>query len=542
MATPVLNNGIFLRDKNIKVQSNVDSYHILNALGSVEPMDLGVVELWAQMQKVEMPLYRFADFNGKNTILVDNAKGEYKWRMPVSIDLPFVVEDIDPTNVTKGIDGQSFRIKLSRREFGHGDIISYDKMNGVELYITDDDIIITGDNAIYTVRLVNNDSFKFLDNKFLTAHTVFFRKASARGEYGERYSTINLQAGYKEFYNFVGAVDAHVEYQVSSRADLMARGGMNADGTVPVQEIWKLNSSNKLDPSITSLTRLAEVMGSEWISKARDNGDLSMTFLTNMEAAHVRKIGLDIENYLMWGTGGRITQDGPDNMRLSVGLWKQLDSAFKRVYTKSNFSLDIFRTELLNFFQGKVEFAGPDPQRTLIVQTGIGGMTMINSLIATEASSAGFVTQAAEKDGIGAITGSGMNLGFGYAFTSIIIPFLGRLVLQLNPSFDNVQTNDIENPLVDGRPLSSYSFIIYDITEGKNDNIFLLKKQWDNQLKWHYINGSMDYMGRSAGFASAGSHNGYIVRFSQAMPAIWVKDPTKILKIVMKNPKTGFSL
>ena len=29
---------------------------------------------------------------------------------------------------------------------------------------------------------------------------------------------------------------------------------------------------------------------------------------------------------------------------------------------------------------------------------------------------------------------------------------------------------------------------------------------------------------------------------TQAMPAIWVEDPTKVLKIVMRNPETGFSL
>jgi len=40
-----------------------------------------------------------------------------------------------------------------------------------------------------------------------------------------------------------------------------------------------------------------------------------------------------------------------------------------------------------------------------------------------------------------------------------------------NPAFDNVNTNDIENPIIDGFPLSSYSFIIFDITDNTNDNI-----------------------------------------------------------------------
>ena len=92
---------------------------------------------------------------------------------------------------------------------------------------------------------------------------------------------------------------------------------------------------------------------------------LSRTFLTSMEAAHLSKIANDIETYLMWGHGGRIRQDGPDDLRLSVGLWKQLDNSFKRVYNKGNFNLDLFKCELYNFYQGRVEFNGPDPKRQL---------------------------------------------------------------------------------------------------------------------------------------------------------------------------------
>ena len=115
MSTPSLNNGIFLRDTKYQTGSNVDSYHLVSLLKDPQPMDLGPVELWAMTQKVEMPLYQFSSFNGKNVILVDNARGEYKWQTPISIELPFVVEDIDPNNITKGIDGQPFKVKLSRR-------------------------------------------------------------------------------------------------------------------------------------------------------------------------------------------------------------------------------------------------------------------------------------------------------------------------------------------------------------------------------------------------------------------------------------------
>jgi len=541
MATPVLNNGIFLRDTNYAASSHVDSYHLVNMLKNAEPMDMGPVDLWAMAQKVEMPLYQMSSFGGKNVIMVDNARGEYKWQTPVVQDLPYVVEDIESSNVTKGIDGTTFKIKLSRREFGHGDIITYDKYNGVEMYVVpDQDIIPLGDGFIYTVQLVNNDSTKFLDNKYLASGTKVFRKGSARGEYGERFSDIQIQSGFREFYNFVGGAEAHVHYSISSRADLMIKGGMNADGTVPVTEIWR-NFDQNMDPSITNLENMVSKMGKDYVKRAMSNGALSRTFLTTMEAAHLTKVANDIETYLMWGQGGRVRQDGPDDVRLSVGLWRQLDNSFKRVYNKSGFNLDLFRSEIYNFYAGKVEFKGPDPKRQLIVQTGMGGMRMVNEAIKKEAVNSGLVIQAADNAGIGAITGKGMDLGFGFAYTSYVIPFLANVKFVLNPAFDNVHTNDIENPIIDGFPLSSYNFIIFDITDNTNDNIFLLKLSWDNQLKWWYQNGTMDYMGRTQGFQSSGQFNGYRVYMTQTMPAIWVKDPTKVLKIVMRNPVTGGS-
>lgn len=538
MATPVLNNGIFLRDTNYKASSHVDSYHLANMLGSAEPTDMGPVDLWAMAQKVEMPLYQMASFGGKNTIMVDNAKGEYKWQVPVTQDLPYIMEDIESGNVRKGIDGQTFKIKLNKRSFGHGDIITYDKYNGAEMYITAEDILPTGDGFIYTVQLVNNDSVKFLDNKYLASGTKIFRKGSARGEYGERFSDIGeFGAGFREFYNFVGGAEAHVHYSVSSRADAMIKGGLNQDGSVPVVEIWR-NFDKNIDPAITSLEMMASRMGKDYVKKAMSNGSLSRTFMTTLEAAHMTKIATDIETYLMWGNGGRVRQDGPDDVRLSVGLWKQLDNSFKRVYNKSGFSLDMFKSELYNFYQGRVELQGPDPKRQIIVQTGLGGMKLVNEAIKKEATGTGLVINASD---IGAISGSGMDLNFGFAYTSYVIPFLANVKFVLNPAFDNLHTNDIENPLIDGHPLSSYSFVVFDITENGNDNIHLLKLSWDNQLKWFYQNGTMDYMGRTQGFQSSGNFNGYRVFMTQTMPAIWVKDATKVLKIVMRNPVTGGS-
>jgi len=538
MSTPVLNNGMFLRDNHYTASSHVDSYHLMNLMKDAQPDDLGPIELWAQVKKVEMPLYQMSSFNGKNVIEVQHPRGEYKWSTPVSEELPFIVEDLDPNNTSKGLDGTPFKIKMNKRTFGHGDIITYDKFNGKELYITDEDILDLGDGVIYTVQMPNNDSEGVFDNRFLTNNTYFFRVGSARGEYGERYSDLSMTHTTREFYNYVGNSDAHVHYTISSKVKLMEKGGMKTDGSVPVTEIWK-NFDTTMDPSINTLEGMVKDRGVDYVKKAQENGNLVRSFITKLEAAHLSKIAYDIETYLMWGKGGRIKQDGPDDLRLSVGLWKQLDLSFKHVYNKADFRLDIFRSEIFNFYNGKVDFQGPDSQRQLIVQTGMGGMRLINEAIKREAMSSGLVMNAKE---LGAVKNQGMDLGFGFSFTEYMIPFLANIKFVLNPAFDNLQNNEIENPIIDGHRLSSYSFIIFDITENGNDNIKLLKSAWNKDLQWRYVNGTMDYLGRTQGFQSSGNFNGYQIYMTQAMPAIKVEDPTKVLKIVMRNPLTGGSL
>jgi hypothetical protein len=234
--TPSLNNGLFLRDNAYVASSHVDSYHLMNLMKDAKPDDLGPIDMWAQMQKVEMPLYQMSSFNGKNVIDVEHPNGEFTWRTPVSEELPYITEDIEPGNLQKGIDGTTFKIKLNKRVFGHGDIITYDKYNGLELYITADDILDMGDGVIYTVQLVNNDSASFIDPAYLECNTEYFRVTSARGEYGERFSDMTTSASSREFYNYVGNAEAHVHYSVSSRAKLMEKGGMTIDGKIPVTE------------------------------------------------------------------------------------------------------------------------------------------------------------------------------------------------------------------------------------------------------------------------------------------------------------------
>lgn len=545
MSTPVLNNGIHTRDRYLEVNSRVQENHLYQLAGERKPTDLGIIELFQQSKLVDVPLYTMASFDKADIIDVDDPEGRYSWRHPIAEELPSSMGDLDPTNVNKGRDGLPFRIQLNQRKFGVGDIITHDKMNGLELYIVNREITHAQNYAFYTVTIVNSDSTVVFDNRFLANGTKFFRVGSAKSAEGQNFSDMMATRKYREFYNYVGNARAHVSYSVSSRAELITKKGLTSDGKLPVTEIWNLSNDpryNKNDPSIRSVDAFANLVGKEYFKNSMNSGKISKTYVTELEKSHIQKVATDIENYLMWGKGGRITSEegSPSEMRLSVGLWKQTDNSFKHIFNLEDFTLDMFDSELFNFYNGRIDFKGPDSQNELIVQTGIAGMKLVSEAIERKAFSKPMEVQAAD---IGAIEGKSMDLSYGIAFTRFKIPFLANVKFVLNPALDPTEANDIENPILNtGYRLSSYSFIIFDITQMKKGNIKMLRDMYDNEFMWRYRNGNMDYLGKTSGFQSSGKFDGYEVDMEQSYPALFIEDPTKLLKFVMRNPITGGSL
>ena len=538
MATPVLNNGIFFNDTSFSMGSHIDFYH-LGKMGLTAPekmTNFGILDIWATRQKSEMPLYSMSSFGGKNTINVD---GHYfQWGVPVVGELPFIIEDISGVD-KPGIDGTTFKILLSQRAFGHGAILTYDKMNGKEFFVTDEPIRHRGDYFEYTVELVRSGkSDEYLDKKFLKANTKIFRVGSAKGDYGQKFDDVSYKgAGVRKFYNYVGLAEAHKTLSVSKWADMEKVRS-------EILEVYQLAGANT---ESTNLKYLASKFNSQ--ADFRDYMRNNMTayrWLPKAEAAMISEIGRDVENYLMWGKGGRINGQGADDIKMSVGLWKQLDNANKVIYQKENFSLKMFKNAIYNYFNGKVNFDKSDSGVVLVVQTGLGGMEMVSEAIAREVGGSGLVLNATD---LKAVKGDPMNLTYGINWTGFNIPFLANVRFVVNPAFDNKVQNEIENPLIEGRPLTSYSFVIYDFNEGQgSDNIVLLKyapggDARASDLQWNYQQGTFPYLGLGSakGFASNGNFSGYVVNMFQLYPAIFVKDPTKILKIVMKNPITGGS-
>lgn len=543
-------NSVFIQEKTYELGSNVDQYSLYNIMQSAKPDDLGIIEFWSQMQQTPAPLYLLGNFGGKNVKTVHDPMGRYTWSTPVVNDMPHITRDIDPTNVTKGKGGATFQLAFNRRVFSYTNVISYDKMSGVEIRIQDTEIVSMGNNEyIYTCRLMDNSVNTFLDNKYLTPQTPFFIKYSVKSaEYGERYAEVQTRTGIREYYNFVGGGQENRSYAISNRAQAMMKANGTKTNGIPMVEFWQIHNNDQRDPSIVNIPDAAAKLGQAGIAKAMQDGWITMALVTSMQHRAISEMVSGIENNLMWGLGGKSITDGPDQVRMTTGLWRQMDNAFKTVYNIGTFTPSVLENQIYNFFRGRVDLIGPDPERKLVVQTGTGGMKQMNEAIKNMAINSGLVVNATE---VGAISGmktksgeslshTGMDLDYGYAYTSYTIPFLANVKFVVNPALDPVIANDIENPIVNGFRTSSYCYIIWDITDNPQDNIFLMKRATDeDDFQWRYLNGTCDYMGNTKGFASVGDFSGYKVRLTMDHKSLQVIDNTKMLKIVPYNVRTG---
>jgi hypothetical protein len=127
---------------------------------------------------------------------------------------------------------------------------------------------------------------------------------------------------------------------------------------------------------------------------------------------------------------------------------------------------------------------------------------------------------------------------------------LDILKFNTKPGFDPVNADEFVNPiLASGYRLTSYTMLIEDYNTSR-ENLAILRK---NGSKMRMIVEAGDEthpllrMGTSINGQNIQAHaatdelSGYQVKFVGRADTAVVKDPTKLLKLVPKNPRTGIA-
>lgn len=549
-ASPLmLQNGIYLQTREYTHDFHLDKAHLLRQNGGMDhanATDLGMITPWITTGYLERPGMFDMIKGGANRIFADSHL--WKWQAPVAEQPTYSLGDI--TNTDKpGQDGSRFKIKLNKRSFGNGAIIAVDKFSQIELYVTEDEIF--GDDSsgyTFTVKLhTTNAKYRFWPKEWLTAGTIFWQKSSVMGEYGQKYNDMGtIKSGYREFYNYVGEGTAHVYFEVTRDA---AYSKISDNCVAGIRDYRKILEMYQFAPgSPLSDAALRGESPVNYLMKKGMGKDAAMNqvkqdlvktgWVPEVEALAMRKIEMDVEMQAVWGAGGVIEVEGKTAVHMPIGLFHQVNLGSTYSYNIPLFNLEKLEAYFVSRVKDKID---PYGQNELVVGTGRAGLKLVRPQILERVKQSGIFIQDNERYIKGTdnqtLYYDGPNF-LAYRWEFGIIKFVHV------PALDPIIANDLENPLFGGERLSSYIFIIDDLSaEGDNVYEVVYGPDWDYQHR--FINGKMNYLdiksssSSFAAFQSANNHPGFQVFLEKRHKAYWIKDITKSLLIKPINPRTG---
>lgn len=545
-----LQNGIYLQTREYNHEFHLDKAHLLKMEGGhdmTNATDLGLITPWITTGYMDRPGMFDMIKGGANRIFADGHI--WKWQQPIAEQPTYSLGDISGQE-KPGQDGARFKIKFNKRTFGNGAIITVDKFSQVELYVTEDEIY--GDDAAgYTVTVklhTTSGKYRYWPKEFLTAGTIYFQKGSVMGEYGQRYNDLgNIKTGYREFYNYVGEGTAHVHFDVTRDAAYSKISEKCVAGIRDyrkVIEIYQFTPGSPLSDAVLRGESPVDYLMKSGMTKnqAMDTfkRDLVKTsWIPEVEALAMRKIEMDVEMMATWGAGGVIEVEGKTTVHLPIGLFHQVNLGSTFSYNIPLFNLEKIEAYLTSRVKDKID---PYGTNVLTVGTGRAGLKLVRPQILERVKQAGLFID----DGGGRYLKGNDNQKM-YADLPNFLSYrweFGIIQFVHVPALDPIIANDWENPIYGGERLSSYMFVIDDLS-AEGDNVYEIVYGPDWDFSHRFINGKMNYLdvksGQSsfAAFQSSSHHPGFEVFMEKRHKAYWIKDITKSLLIKPINPRTG---
>ena len=367
------------------------------------------------------------------------------------------------------------------------------------------------------------------------------------GEYGQKYNDMGtIKSGYREFYNYVGEGTAHVYFEVTRDA---AYSKISDNCVAGIRDYRKILEMYQFAPgSPLSDAALRGESPVNYLMKKGMGKDAAMNqvkqdlvktgWVPEVEALAMRKIEMDVEMQAVWGAGGVIEVEGKTAVHMPIGLFHQVNLGSTYSYNIPLFNLEKLEAYFVSRVKDKID---PYGQNELVVGTGRAGLKLVRPQILERVKQSGIFIQDNERYIKGTdnqtLYYDGPNF-LAYRWEFGIIKFVHV------PALDPIIANDLENPLFGGERLSSYIFIIDDLSaEGDNVYEVVYGPDWDYQHR--FINGKMNYLdiksssSSFAAFQSANNHPGFQVFLEKRHKAYWIKDITKSLLIKPINPRTG---
>lgn len=536
----VLNNGIYLQTRQFNADMHFDAEHVMNmnvtaGAKGMDPYNMGVIRPWIMTEYLARPdMWGMINF-GKNRKYIDSH--QWKWQTPIGAKDAQVMEDISFVD-RPAVDGQTTKLKLSKR-FGNSAILTADKYSGVAVIVTADEVIQDGDGWIHTVRLTgSNIKDKWVPKDWLVVGTTWFKLGSAIGQYSQNYDELtNLEGGMREFYMYTGSqLKANKHMTVTRDAAFgQVSSGLNytLNDALQVMEMVQFKpGSPGYDVSLQGRHPLEVYKGDK---KAMGNDVLFKNWIPRIEALALSEIEKEIDVMKFWGPGGNTIVEGRSTGYLPLGLYHQLDNSHKYIYNIGTMSPKKIETYVTNLLRDR-ELPYND-SRVITVETGLGGYKQMIDQLSKLPLQSGMITNSNEF--INGKGGLNRDLQFSFEVNSFVTPH-GIIKFKINHAFDPTQASELENPMVNGYRLSSYMYVITDITSSM-DNVYEIVYEPDMDFNLRVTVGRMNYMNAPTRSAYYSSNNGpgWEWYAEKRYSSLWISDTSKTLLVKPINPKTG---
>lgn len=546
--------GIFIGQSQdfLGLRNHIDIPYV-TSLAPEKPIDFGVLDLWALKQRTDSPLL---------TMAIDNAQviytdaDYYTFELPSAMDATtrLVSGGLDKDKM--GADGEEIPFVVTKRDLSPGSIFKFDVTSRVSFTVVDRPIEQLGKHYKLWAVLNTNAHVPYVTKGEFQAQRQIIKLADVRGldfsSYKSSWEISNMSnAKYK---NYLSNAMLQQSYRVTSGAVQFLNTNTRFDGAklkameTSVMQYYQVRgiADNKV-VDLRDQGSYQQYFERVQEEKAKGNGEAAMVNL--LDALSIDFMQKQNNDLMIWSDQVNIIRDGYDTTRLVPGIWFQLDMAgYKHTYSVDNFSLDTLTNAIKDFEFGKVPLRDSISTNVYTIKTGRGGSELIYQAFLAK----GFqIPGQIFNDTHGFITGDANNLNYkAPRFVSWQIPNIGILRVEWEPGFDPVKADEFVNPiLAQGYRLSSYTMLIEDYNTSR-DNIAIIRK---NGSKMRMIVEAGDEthpalrMGHSVAGITVQAHaasdelTGYQVKFVGKADTAIVKDPTKLLKLVPKNPRTGLA-
>ena len=559
--------GIFMgQTKMMGLKNHVDIPYVTSMVPE-QPLDFGILDLWALKQRTDSPLLLMAIENAQ--ILYSDAE-YYTFKLPTAADATIRLISGGLDRDKFGMDGEEIPFIVSSRQLSAGAIFKFDRTSRISFTVTERIPEQMGSHYKIWAKLNTNAYVKYVTKAEFIPNRQIIKLADIGGldfranESVWEVSSVPSLAKYK---NYLSNALLQQSYKVTSGAVHYLQTNHRFDGQqlknleqtalqfykvsgvadskfVDMSALKKMGAAG--DPTAQAeYTKYGEALQS---AKAKGNGEAA--FVNMLDAISIGMIQQQQNELYMWSDSIDILVDGYDSTRLVPGIWFQLDMAgYKHVYSIELFSLNTIANAIKDYEFGKRELAQAINDRQYIIKTGLGGLELLYNAFLKEGL---MVPAQVHNTDHKFLTGDANNLTYNQArIVKYQLKGIGYLIPQYEPGFDPMTGQDeIVNPILEGGwRLSSYTMLIEDYNTSR-DNIAIIRKTGESgRIKMNVENGldthpllrmSTNIAGQNISVTNSSDRKtGYAVHFTGRAETAIVKDPTKLLKLVPINPRTG---